>query len=170
MRHINIGGKCTQNTAAHMFRLDLKDCCTCVPPRPEISLKIWLLDCCTARKPMRVKISCSMVYSKPQNSIWIKSYAVSTDGPFSTDCLTELSRTVRNRRRRAYCKSGRETAPYVIPKNTGGFKTYVMISCDTTSNAVPVPGRKKKMLSRKVILRLRWNRNKRTTVDGNTNG
>ena len=31
MRHINMGGKGTQNTAAHMFRLDLKDCCTCVP-------------------------------------------------------------------------------------------------------------------------------------------
>ncbi len=95
----------TQNTAAHAFRLDLKDCCTCVPPRPEISLKIWLLDCCTARKPMRVKISCSMVYSKPQNSIWIKSYAVSSDGPFWTDCLT---RTVRNWRQRAYCKLGIE--------------------------------------------------------------
>ena len=32
------GGKSTQNTAAHMFRLDLKDCCTCVPPRSEILL------------------------------------------------------------------------------------------------------------------------------------
>ena len=28
----------TQNTAAHVFRLDLKDCCTCVPPRSEILL------------------------------------------------------------------------------------------------------------------------------------
>ena len=91
-----------------MFRQDLKDCCTCVPPRSEISLNIWMLDCCTARKPMRVKISCSMVYSKPPNSIWIKSYAVSTDGPFLTDCLTELSRTVRNWRQRVYCKSGIE--------------------------------------------------------------
>ena len=91
-----------------MFRLDLKDCCTCVPPRSEISLNIWLLDCCMARKPMRVKISCSMVYSKPQNSIWVKRYAVTTDGPFLTDCLTEWSRTVRNWRQRAYCKSGIE--------------------------------------------------------------
>ena len=43
MRHINIGGGgggSTQNTAAHMFRLDLKDCSTCVTPRPEISLNI----------------------------------------------------------------------------------------------------------------------------------
>ena len=92
----DVNAKGTQNTAAHMFRLDLKDCCTCVPPRPKRLLHIRLLDCCTARKPMRVKISCSMVHSKPQNSIWIKSYAVSTDGPYSTDCLTELSRTVRN--------------------------------------------------------------------------
>ena len=82
---------------------------------------------------MRVKISSSMVYSKPQNSICIKSYAVSTVGPFLTDCLIELSRTVRNRRRRAYCKSGTKTAPYVIPKNTGGSKTYVMISYGTIS-------------------------------------
>ena len=42
MRHINIGGKSTQNTAAHKFRLDLKDCCTCVPPRPEIFLHICM--------------------------------------------------------------------------------------------------------------------------------
>ena len=41
MRHINIGGKGIQNTAAHMFRLDLKDCCTCVPPRSEILLRHW---------------------------------------------------------------------------------------------------------------------------------
>ena len=40
MRHINIGGKGIQNTAAHMFRLDLKDCSTCIPPRPEILLNI----------------------------------------------------------------------------------------------------------------------------------
>ena len=32
---------------------------------------------------------------KTPNSIWIKSYAVSTDGPCLTDCLTKLSRTVR---------------------------------------------------------------------------
>ncbi len=42
MRHINIWGKSTQNTAAHKFRLDLKDCCTCVPPRPEIFLNICM--------------------------------------------------------------------------------------------------------------------------------
>ena len=42
MRHINIGGKGIQNTAAHMFRLDRKDCCTCVPPRPEIFLNICM--------------------------------------------------------------------------------------------------------------------------------
>ena len=106
MRHINMGAKGTQNTAAHMFRLDLKECCTCVPPRPEKWLIIRLLDCCTARKPMRVKISCSVVYSKLQNSIWIKSCAVSTDRPFLTDCLIDLSRTVRYWRWRAYCKSG----------------------------------------------------------------
>jgi hypothetical protein len=95
-----------QNTAAHMFRLDLKDCCTCVPPRPEISLHIRLLDWCTAWKPMRKKISCSTVYSKPQNSIWIKGYAVSTDGPFwptvwSISYGTQLTS-------RAYCKLGIE--------------------------------------------------------------
>jgi hypothetical protein len=125
-------------TAPYVIRLDLKDCCTCVPPRPEISLKIWLLDCCTARITMRVKISYAVVYSKPQNSIWIKSYAVSTDGPFLSDCLTELSRTVRNRRRRAYCKSGTQTAPFQNVRNdlvryNIGSKTYVMISYGTKS-------------------------------------
>ena len=80
-----------------MFRLDLK--------------YRWRCNCWTSarsRKQMRVKISCSVVYSKPQNSIWIKSYAVSTDGLFWLYCLTELSRTVRNWRRRAYRKSGKE--------------------------------------------------------------
>ena len=34
IRYINTGSKYgTQNTAAHVFRLDLKDCCTYVPPR-----------------------------------------------------------------------------------------------------------------------------------------
>ena len=162
-----------------MFRLDLKYFWTYA----------WLLDCCTDREPTRLKISYSVVYSKPQNSIWIKTYAVSTDGPFLTDCVTELSRTVRNWRRRAYCKSGTKTDPYVILKNTGGSKTYVMISYGTISGGsvgrsinvsctvcqlvAECDTGKKKMLSRKVILRLRWNRNKRTTtttVHGNTNG
>ena len=51
---------------------------------------------------MRLKNSCSVVFSKPQNSVLIKSYAVSTVG----HCLYEISRTVRNGRRRPYCKSG----------------------------------------------------------------
>ena len=35
----NMGGKAhKQKTAAYVFRLDLKDCCTCVPPRSEILL------------------------------------------------------------------------------------------------------------------------------------
>ena len=34
MRHTHTGNAAaTQNTAAHAFRLDLKDCCTYVPPR-----------------------------------------------------------------------------------------------------------------------------------------
>ena len=36
----NMGGKAyKQQTAAYVFRLDLKDCCTCVPPRSEILLR-----------------------------------------------------------------------------------------------------------------------------------
>ena len=32
------------------------------PGGPGAGLNLWLLDCCTARKPMRVKISCSLWY------------------------------------------------------------------------------------------------------------
>ena len=46
-----------------------------------------MTDCRKARKRMRLKNSCSVVYSKPQNSVWIKSYAVSTVGY----CLSFLS-------------------------------------------------------------------------------
>ena len=64
-------------------------------------LYIWLTDCRKARKRTRLKISCSVVYSKPQNSVWIKSYTVSTVG----HCLYEISRTLRNGRQGPYCKS-----------------------------------------------------------------
>ena len=104
-----------------------------------------------ARKPMRVKISCSVVYSKPQNSIWIKSCAVSTDRPFLTDCLIDLSRTVRYWRWRAYCKSGTNCSVRNAKKYRG------VQNVRTEQNTEPV---KKKCFQEKWW----WNRNKRTTT------